>query len=184
MLVLLACSAGLTAAAALASTRHSLEESAALSKPAMCRTCIGMRTGEHDFACKCTCICASLANLCLVEAFQAGTCAGLQLGISQKQADRRHTQHLTKYEAITQDSPEFPRNRSQPCTTSDYVAQRAAQCSYSMAQHHAHKGSWEIDNSTVKAALNFQLGVSVRPSEHTYTQVHLWLKRNSLSPCD
>ncbi len=99
-----------------------------------------------------------------MEAFEANALPGLQHAMSQKLADRSHAQLLAKYEAMTQ----CPDTK---VAGEEHLA-RLLSVQHSVATAWLNimptKDSWEIDNSTVKTALRFQLGVSAGPPEQSY----------------
>lgn len=114
--------------------------------------------------CKRLCTCRNLEAMSLSEAFDAGTLPSLQHVMSQNLADRRHDALLNKFEVMTQHADTKVQGQQ-------HLA-RLLSLQHSVATAWLNimptKNSWEIDDSTVKSALRFMLGVSPGPPEQTY----------------
>ena len=162
----LACKAGYLAAAAL--TQQALSEG-----PDSLQPFTGESGGmleqvweEVNNACTCkgACACDQQEASSLADAFDAGILPGLQHSVSERLSNKRHASLLSKYEDMAQcaDTKEAAQDQLARLISVQHAAATA------WLNIVPTKDSWEIDDSTVKSALRFMLGVSPGPPDQTY----------------
>lgn len=159
----LVCKAGFIAAAAL--TQEALSTGSESFQPFKGEYGQGLLHTWQQVGAECTCCgdckCAEQEMLSLGEAFEAGTLPGLQHVMSQKVADRCHAELLHKYQALL-NSPDTRAVAEQHLARLHSLQHSVATAWLGILPT---KGSYEIDNDTVKSALRFQLGVSPGPPD-------------------
>jgi hypothetical protein len=162
----LACKAGFIAAAAL--TQEAMATAPECLQPFRGESGVLLQQVWQQITATCTCkgicTCTQLEAVSLPEALDAGTLSSLQHVMSQKLADQRHDALLGKYESMAQ--------HAETKAVAEQHLARLLSLQHGVATAWLNimptKDSWEIDDSTVKSALRFMLGVSPGPPEQTY----------------
>jgi hypothetical protein len=162
----LACKAGFIAAAAL--TQEAMAAAPACLQPFQGESATKLQKMWQQVNAACMCrdqsTCAQPEAISLAEAHSAGTLPSLQHITSQRPADQRHKALVSKNQAMAQHS-------DTKAVAQQHLA-RLLSLQHSVATAWLSimptKDSSEIDDSTVKSALRFMLGVSPGPPEQTY----------------